>query len=346
MKKMLFVMNPNAGMRKARRYLSEILGAFCQAGYQVTTHITSGPGDAVKAVAYYAHETELIVCCGGDGTFNETVNGLLQSGCDVPIGYIPAGSTNDFAASLHIPTQPLEAVRSIIGGVPVPYDIGRFRDRYFTYVASFGAFTRTSYATSQSVKNALGHTAYLLNGIKDISQIHSTHVKVELDDEVIEDDFIFGAVSNSTSVGGILTLDPTRVDMRDGKFEVLLVRAPKKMGELTQCLQALQSKKYNCQMLTFRSSSRIRVTADPNMDWTLDGEHAAGAQELEIDNCHLAIRLMQVPQGKEKNAKHDPVLYPARKRRADAPPCQKGKRPKQGQVGRDRRKVRARRNAR
>lgn len=346
MKKMLLVMNPNAGMRKARRYLSDILGAFCQAGYQVTTHITSGPGDAVNAVAHYAPEMELIVCCGGDGTFNETVNGLLQSGCDVPIGYIPAGSTNDFAASLHIPTQPLEAVRSIIDGVPVRYDIGRFQNRYFTYVASFGAFTRTSYATSQSVKNALGHTAYLLSGIKDISQIRSMHVKLALDDEVIEDDFIFGSVSNSTSVGGILTLDPTRVDMRDGKFEVLLVRAPKKMGELTQCLQALQSKKYNCQMLTFRSSSHIRVSADPSMDWTLDGEHASGAKELTIDNCHLAVTLMQAPQRKDQNAQHDLMLHPARKRRADAAPCQKRKRPQQGQVGRDRRKVRARRNAR
>lgn len=293
MKKMLFVMNPNAGTRKAKRYLSDILGEFCRAGYAVTTHITAGPGDATKAVKRYAQGMDLVVCCGGDGTFNETVNGLLQCGIPTPIGYIPAGSTNDFAASLHIPSQPLDAVGNIIDGKPIAYDVGRFEDRYFTYVASFGAFTRTSYATPQSVKNALGHTAYLLEGIKDISQIRSLHVKMELDEEVIEDDFLFGSISNSTSVGGILTLDPDQVDMRDGKFEILLVRAPKKMAELKECIQALQSKKYDCKMMTFRASSRIRVTADPEMVWTLDGERADGAATIDICNRHLAISLMQ-----------------------------------------------------
>lgn len=293
MKKMLFVMNPNAGTRKAKRYLSDILGEFCQAGYTVITHITAGPGDATCAVMRHAQNVDLIVCCGGDGTFNETVNGVIRCGAPTPIGYIPAGSTNDFAASLHISTQPLEAVQSIIEGTQIQYDIGQFGDNYFSYVASFGAFTRTSYATPQSVKNALGHTAYLLEGIKDISQIRSIHVKMELDDETIEDDFLFGSISNSTSVGGILTLDPSQVDMRDGKFEILLVRAPKNLVEIAECIQALQAKKYDCQMMTFRSSSHIRVTADPDMVWTLDGERADGAETIDIYNRHLAITLMQ-----------------------------------------------------
>lgn len=293
MKKMLFVMNPNAGTRKAVRYLSDILGQFCQAGYTVITHMTCGQGDATKAVERYAREVDLIVCCGGDGTFNETVNGLMNCGAHTPIGYIPAGSTNDFAASLHIPTQPLEAVENILQGHPVEYDIGQFEDRYFSYVASFGAFTRTSYATPQSVKNALGHTAYILEGIKDISQIRSIHVKMELDGEIVEDDYLFGSISNSTSVGGILTLDPNQVDMRDGKFEVLLVRAPRKLGEITECIQAIKSKCYDCQMMTFRSASSIRVMADPEMVWTLDGERADGAALIDIRNRHLAISLMQ-----------------------------------------------------
>lgn len=293
MSRMLFVINPNAGMRKAKRYLSEILGAFCQAGYTVITHVTDGPGDATKAVMRYGQSVDLVVCCGGDGTFNETVNGILRCGIPVPIGYIPAGSTNDFAASLDLPTEPLDAVQHIIEGHPVRYDIGQFADRYFSYVASFGAFTRTSYATPQSVKNALGHTAYLLEGIKDISQIRSLHVKMELDSEVVEDDFIFGSISNSTSVGGILTLDPEQVDMGDGKFELLLVRAPRKLGEITECIQAIRSKCYDCQMITFRSSSHIRVTADPEMVWTLDGERADGAGVIDIYNRHHAITLMQ-----------------------------------------------------
>lgn len=293
MKKMLFVINPNAGMRKAKRQLSDILEAFCRADYTVTVHITSGPGDAATAVMRYAQGMDLVVCCGGDGTFNETINGLIQCGAPTPIGYIPAGSTNDFAASLNLPTEPMDAVQEIIEGHPVEYDIGQFGQRYFSYVASFGAFTRTSYATPQSIKNALGHTAYILEGIKDISQIRSLHIKMELDDEVIEDDFLFGSISNSTSVGGILTLDPTQVDMRDGKFEILLVRAPRKMGEITECIQALQSKQYDCQMMTFRSASHIRVSADPEMVWTLDGERADGAEIVDIYNRHLAISLMQ-----------------------------------------------------
>lgn len=293
MKKMLFVMNPNAGMRKAKRYLSDILGEFCQAGYTVITHITAGSGDATQAVMRHAQGVDLVVCCGGDGTFNETINGILQSGAPTPIGYIPAGSTNDFAASLALPIDPMEAVHNIIEGHTVAYDIGEFNGRYFSYVASFGAFTRTSYATPQSVKNALGHTAYILEGIKDISQIRSLHVKMELDDEVIEDDFLFGSISNSTSVGGILTLDPTLVDMQDGRFEILLVRAPKNLMEIHECIQALQSKRYDCQMITFRSSSHIRVTADPEMVWTLDGERADGAETIDISNRHLAIGLMQ-----------------------------------------------------
>lgn len=293
MKRMLFVMNPNAGMRKAKRYLSDILEGFCRAGYSVTTYITAGPGDAIPVVKRNAPWMDLVVCCGGDGTFNETINGLIQSGVPTPIGYIPAGSTNDFAASLNLPTEPMDAVQQIIEGHPVAYDIGQFGDRYFSYVASFGAFTRTSYATPQSIKNTLGHTAYILEGIKDISQIRSLHIKMELDDEVIEDDFIFGSISNSTSVGGILTLDPSQVDMSDGKFEILLVRSPRKMGEITECIQALQSKRYDCQMITFRSSSHIRVTADPEMIWTLDGERAEGSDVIDIHNRHLAIRLMQ-----------------------------------------------------
>jgi YegS/Rv2252/BmrU family lipid kinase len=286
-------MNPKAGTKKAQKYLADILGEFCGAGHTVITHVTAGPGDAIQAVIRYSKEVDLVVCCGGDGTFNETVNGIMQCGIHVPIGYIPAGSTNDFAASLKLPTQPIKAARAILEGKPVRYDIGQFGSRYFSYVASFGAFTKASYATPQSVKNTLGHTAYILEGIQELSQIRPIHVKLELDEEVIEDDFLFGAISNSTSVGGILTLDPQQVDMQDGKFEILLVRAPRKMGEISECIQALSTQRYNCQMITFRSSSHVRVTADENMVWTLDGERAEGASILDIYNLKQAIRLMK-----------------------------------------------------
>ena len=293
MKKMLFVMNPFAGTRRANRYLADILTIFNRAGYTVITHMTAGPGDGRAAVQRLAQDVDLVVCCGGDGTFNETINGVLHSGVDIPIGYIPAGSTNDFAASLGLPTNVLQAARNIAEGVPVRYDVGLFGDRYFSYVASFGSFTRSSYATPQNVKNALGHTAYLLEGIQELSQIRKTRVRLELDDGILEDDYIFGAISNSTSLGGILTLDPKQVDMRDGKFELLLVRAPKDLAEISECLWALQSQKYNCGMITFRSATHVRVLDGADMVWTLDGERQNGAPVVDICNCHHAISIMQ-----------------------------------------------------
>ena len=293
MKKLLFVMNPYAGMRKANRFLADILALFNRAGYTVITHMTAGPGDGSVIVERMASHVDLVVCCGGDGTFNETVNGILRSGVNVPIGYIPAGSTNDFATSLRLPTDPLKAAQLIVEGLPRRYDVGLFAERYFSYVASFGAFTKSSYTTPQNVKNALGHTAYVLSGIQELSQLRNTHMRLELDGEVIEADFLFGAVSNSTSVGGILTLDPKQVDMQDGKFELLLVRTPRNLAELSECIQALQTQKYNCSAITFRSASQLRVSSNEAVTWTLDGERADVTKPVEIRNIHHAISLIQ-----------------------------------------------------
>ena len=293
MKKLLFVMNPFAGTRRANRVLAEVLSVFNRAGYEVLTYMTAGQGDATREVQARAAEVDLVVCAGGDGTFNETITGVLRSGRDLPVGYLPAGSTNDFAASLHLPTDLLQAARDIVEGEPCCYDVGTFGNRYFSYVASFGAFTRTSYSTPQNIKNALGHTAYLLDGISELSQIKPLHVRFELENEVIDDDFIFGAISNSTSVGGILTLDPRQVDMSDGKFELLLVRAPRDLVELSECIRALRTQKYNCSMLTFRPASRVTVYADPARAWTLDGEREEGHDCVEVENLHHAIRLLQ-----------------------------------------------------
>lgn len=290
METLLLIINPCAGQKKAKKQLAEIVEIFNRADFTVITHITSGSGDAEAACIRYAGQVDRIVCCGGDGTFNETVSGVLKSGKDIPIGYIPAGSTNDFASSLRLSGDLLQAARDIVEGQPTRLDVGLFGKRYFSYVASFGAFTRTSYTTPQSMKNALGHTAYVLSGIQELSQIRPHSLRFTLSDgSVIEDDFLFGAISNSTSVGGILTLAPDRVDMADGKLELLLIRMPKDLFELSDCVRALQQKTYDSPMITFLSTDSVTVCASEDMCWTIDGEQETGHVQAEVTCLHHAI---------------------------------------------------------
>ena len=293
MKKMLFILNPIAGMRKANRALADMLSVFNRSGYTVETYVTATQGDGRNQVLQRGKDADVIVCCGGDGTFNEILSGVLEAKLDVPIGYIPSGSTNDFATTLGLPTDAIQAAHRVVEGTAQSLDVGEFNGRHFSYVASFGAFTKASYSTPQNVKNALGHTAYLLEGTRELSQIRKVHVKLILDGETVEDDFLFGAVCNSTSVAGILTLSPDRVDLCDGKFEVLLVRAPKDLAEIAECIQAVQKQTYDCRMLTFRSAKEVRVYVDSGMDWTLDGERQEGAAEIVIRNLNQAIRVIR-----------------------------------------------------
>ncbi len=293
MKKLLFVMNPFAGQKKANKVLPEILLLFRQAEYETIVHMTNGSGDAAAAAERYAKDVDLIVCCGGDGTLNETITGMLRAGEDKPMGYIPAGTTNDFASSLKLSHNPVQAAKDILEGEPVAYDVGRFGQRYFSYVASFGAFTKSSYAVPQNIKNALGHTAYVLGGISELSQIRKEHIRMEIDGQVVEDDYLFGAICNSTSIGGIVNLPSSRVDMGDGLFEVVLVRSARSLTEITECIQAVQTQKYDCAMITFRSAKEIKILADPEMPWTLDGEKEEGHAEVMVQNLQHAVRLIK-----------------------------------------------------
>ena len=293
MKKLLFILNPYAGQRKANRFLAEIVEIFNRADYEVVVHVTAGRDDARKTALAYANKMDLIVCCGGDGTFNETAAGILQSGVDVPVGYIPAGSTNDFASSLNLPTDVLQAAKAIVEGNTRHLDMGSFDGRYFSYVASFGAFTRASYATPQNVKNALGHVAYILSGIQELSQIRARRLRFELPDgQVFEDDYLFGAVSNSTSVAGVLTIAPDKVDMADGKLELMLIRTPKDAIELADCLVALQRQTYNCAMMTFLSTGSVKVSAPADLDWTIDGEREPGKEHISITCLQHSLKVI------------------------------------------------------
>ena len=292
MRKLLFLVNPNAGQRRVNKSLTDIIGIFNEGGYEVTVFLTNGPGSGTQIVQERAKDYDLVVCAGGDGTLNETVTGVLRAGAVCPVGYIPCGSTNDFASTLKLSTDVVQAAKDIMMGAPVEYDVGRWGDRNFVYIASFGAFTRVSYSTPQNLKNALGHLAYVLSGLQELPQIRNIPMALELDGQVLDGEYLFGAVSNSTSVGGVFTLDAKQVDLRDGKFEVFLVRMPRDMTELTQCAAALQNHTYDCAAITFRSVSRLRVHQDPALLWTLDGERAEGADVVEIENLHRAIRLV------------------------------------------------------
>lgn len=294
MKKILLIVNPCAGKKQGSAKLSEIVSLLNGAGFETMIHVTQARGDGIEAAKTYAERMDAIACIGGDGTLNECITGVLQSGCEVPIGYIPAGSTNDFANTLKLPKKILDAAERIVADCPEGIDIGKFEDRYFTYIASFGAFTRASYATSQKAKNTLGHMAYLLSGVKELGNIRSWHCSFRLaeNDEVIEGDYIFGSVSNSTSVAGVLTLDPKVIDLHDGKFELILIKTPKNVLEFNECVRAMLQKDYASPMLVFRKTSSVTVSCAEPMDWTLDGEMAEGTETVQIENLHNAVKLM------------------------------------------------------
>ncbi len=292
MKHLLLILNPTSGTRKAARNLADIVSVFNRAEYDTHVYVTACRGDAVKEVYQLGASMDTIVCCGGDGTLNETVTGVIEAGLDVPIGYIPSGSTNDFANSLHLSGDVVQAAEQIVSGTPAVYDVGKFGNRYFTYIASFGAFTKASYTTPQNIKNTLGHMAYVLEGMQELTALRPEHICMELDGETVEDDFLFGAVCNSTSVGGILKLKPDLVDMADGRFEILLIRAPRDLQELHECVMALHNQTYNCGMITFRNAGSIHVTGNPSMAWSLDGEKADGRNEIMIENLHKRITLI------------------------------------------------------
>ncbi|MBE6912521.1 MAG: YegS/Rv2252/BmrU family lipid kinase [Ruminococcaceae bacterium] len=292
MKQLLLIINPTAGKKKGGKHLAEIVSIFNRAEYDVHVHITSCRSDATNAVKEFGEKADLFVCCGGDGTLNETVAGIIESGLDTPIGYIPAGSTNDFANALSLSTDVLKATEQIVSGTPTKYDVGRFGTRYFTYVASFGAFTRASYDTPQNIKNTLGHMAYVWTGIRELAHIKKEHLRITLDGKVFEDDYIFGAICNSTSVGGIINLKPDDVDMSDGKFEVLLIRSPKNMVEFGKVVVSVKKQKFDSELISLHSVSNITINANPEMAWSLDGEKCDGSEEIVIENLHKKIKII------------------------------------------------------
>ncbi len=293
MKKLLMIVNPRAGKTRSKGPLFDAIARFSQSGYLVRVFVTEAAGDARWAAAEMGGDYDLVVCAGGDGTLNETISGLMSLPERPPIGYLPHGSTNDFATSLHLSSNPEIAAGTISSGRLHPLDIGSHNDRYFSYVASFGAFTKTSYSASQAAKNALGHFAYILEGIADLDSLRPYRCRIDTDDEVFEGDFIFGAVCNSTSLGGLVKLDHNLVEMDDGKFELLLLRHPKNIVDLNTLISSLTRMEYDHPGVIFRHVSQVTMTTDDNIPWSLDGEYAASAPVTTIENLHHAIRIMR-----------------------------------------------------
>lgn len=286
MKKAVVIINPKSGKTRSKTMLFDIVSALCDKQYQVITEITFHKGHGTSLAEKYAKKCDLIVAVGGDGTLNEITEGVRKSGKSVPIGYIPAGSTNDFAVSCGISTNVKQAISDIINGEDTFMDIGKFNDRYFNYVASFGAFTSVSYKTPQATKNALGHFAYILEGIKDIGSITPCHIKLEADGIVYEGDYSFGAIGNSTSIGGMIKLKEEFVSMSDGLFEVLLIKNSKTPAELSAILSGLTFSDFSDPIFEFFKAKEIKITTDGSFDWTLDGEFEQGTEEIIISNIN------------------------------------------------------------
>lgn len=297
MKKLLLIMNPKSGTMQAAKYLADIISVFGKNGYLTTVMMTEKRGDANEWAKQYGGDYDIVCASGGDGTFNEIMDGLIRGDHSTPIGYIPSGSTNDFAQSVGLSKGILEAAGRVVTGEPEPLDIGCFNGRYFSYVASFGAFTSTSYSVPQNLKNILGHTAYVLGGVKDILSIRPIHARIIADEgtpneSICEGDYIFGAICNSTSVAGILSLDKFDVDMNDGIMEVLLVRVPKDPIELNSIVVNMLNGTLNTREIEFFSARNIRVEVAEGTHWTLDGEYEPGAEICEIETLRSAISLI------------------------------------------------------
>ena len=291
-KKMLFIFNPFSGKAQIKSKLFEIIDVFVKGGYEVIVHPTQAVGDGFEKTKELAPQVDLVVCSGGDGTLDEVVSGLMEVDQRVPIGYIPAGSTNDFANSLGIPKNMDEAARVAVNGTPFTCDVGGFNGDTFVYVAAFGLFTEVSYQTSQQMKNILGHAAYILEGAKHLMDITSYRMKASHDGEIIEDEFIYGMVTNSLSVGGFKGISGPDVLLDDGLFEVTLIKNPKNPIELNKILAGLANRENDNELIYSFKTSELHMESEEEVPWTLDGEFGGSHTDLTITNLTKQITIM------------------------------------------------------
>ena len=295
-KKLLLIVNPCSGRAKMRTELLRVVEILSDGGYTVTVYPTKARGDATDFVCTLQEdEYDRIVVCGGDGTLNEVITGLMKSGLHITLGYIPSGTLNEWSSGLGIARSIPKAAEDITAGKKIQLDIGRFGGKYFFYTASFGAFTDASYSAPQDIKNVLGQAAYFFEGIKSLGNIKPVHLRFKTKEREIEDDFLFGAVSNSMSVGGIVKFDESIVKLNDGQFEVLLIKNPDNILKLQPIIDGILKRDFAKEGIEFFTADSVTVTGGDGLSWTLDGEYAKGEEEIVISNLHNAIELI-VPQ--------------------------------------------------
>lgn len=292
-KRMMLIVNPKAGKGGYRSSLTQVLEVFCSNGFLPSVYFTKRTGNGAELVRRYAQNYDLVVCLGGDGTLSEIVGGMMLQEERRPIGYIPLGTANDVARTLGLSGKPHEAAKQIVTGKPIIYDVGEFGSgNFFTYVAAFGAFTEVSYATPQEYKQMLGHMAYMLEAIKSLSRLTDYRAIVEYDGGVIEDNFIFGAVTNTTSVAGLVRLDNNIVDLADGMFEILLVRKPQDMADLREILTSAVSSDFSGPNILFLKSREVRIMFPKPVAWTRDGEDGGLHRDVYIVNRHPGVQII------------------------------------------------------
>lgn len=296
MNQLLFIYNPTSGTGQVKGALAPVLDVFTKAGWLTTSYPTQCKGDAVRVVRELGSRFDRVICAGGDGTLSEAVAGLTGLSDPPPLGYIPFGSTNDCATTLHLPRKPREAALVAAGtGVPVPIDTGRLNGRPFIYVAAFGAFTKVAYDTPQELKNTFGHLAYIFAGIASLPTIAPYHMRVEFDGHSLEDDFFFGMVSNSQSIGGLKPPKAERVVLDDGLFEVTLVKKPLKLADLTDGLQALVSLSpaERSGALVQLQARQLTFICEQPVPWTVDGEFGGSQTVNRVENCQKALNIIR-----------------------------------------------------
>ena len=287
-----FVFNPKAGKGKIKSKLGDIIELFSMEENKITIAATKRRGDAARMVRELEDGYDRVICAGGDGTLDEVVSGMALREKKIPIGYIPGGSTNDFAFSAGIPSDIMKAADAAATGKVKAFDVGGFNKKSFVYIAAFGAFTAVSYETPQDLKNVFGHSAYILEAITRLGDIKPYHMHIETDDLTINDDFLYGMITNSQSVGGIKNITGKNINLSDGLFEVTLVRKPANPLDINVVLAALVNRDISCKDLFCFKTNHITFSSEEKVPWTLDGEFGGSVKNAEITNFKHGLKLV------------------------------------------------------